>query len=154
MGRFMKFSGIGVVTLLAWAGLIWAGPAHAVTLTTLKDQGLDHIFGRYAPGGDCARLPRVDIDDAGFTFRVQGRTAQSRRFEYAISFMGQSYQGISAVFFPFPVNDGNFGPVILIVNADETPGRLTLETDLPKGQRPDPLHAVLAAASPLKRCGG
>jgi len=48
---------------LAWAGLaIFAGaiPAQAVEVTDLK--GLEDIYGRYAPAGDCKRQPRIVVD--------------------------------------------------------------------------------------------
>lgn len=128
------------------------GMAPAVTLTSLKGQGLSAIYGRYAPRGDCAQGVGLTIDETGFTFRALGRTVKTSRFEYALTYLGQDYQGISSVFFPFPVSDDNYGPVIMMVNDGEKRGLIRLEADLPPGQRADPLHAALVAASPLLPC--
>lgn len=141
--------------VVAWAvALLTPVGAVALPLTSLKDQGLDAAFGSYAPRGDCAREPRITLDETGFTFRADGRMLQSRRFERAFSYMGPSYEGISAVFFPFPVSNSNFGPVIMIVNADEKPGLIRLEADVAPGQRLDPFHGALTRAAPYLRCGG
>ena len=129
-------------------------PVSAVTLTALGGQDLDHIYGSYAPRGDCSREPRLTIDDRGFLFHALGRAVRSSRFEHALTYLGPGYTGISAVFFPFPANASNFGPVIMIVNDGEKRGVIRIESDVPRGQRPDPFHAALTRASPFLRCQG
>lgn len=124
----------------------------AVTLTSLKGQNLENIYGSYAPRGDCSRDVKLMINESGFSFQALGRTVKSSRLEYAVSYMGPSYEGISSVFFPFPINDDNFGPVTMIVNDGEKPGVIRIDVDLPRGQRSDPFHAALAAGSPLLPC--
>lgn len=149
-----RWPGALLAPALAMAALLVSGTASAVTLTGFKGQGLDAIYGSYAPRGDCGREPRLIIGESGFTFHAGGRTVTSRRFEYAVSFMGPEYQGISSVFFPFPVNDGNMGPVLMIVNDDEKRGVIRIEADLAPGQRLDPFHAALTQGSPFLLCKG
>ncbi len=142
------------LSVVAFLALACSTDALALTVTGLKDTGLDHIYGSYAPGGNCSLEPRLTIDETGFTFRASGRTVKSTKVEYAVSYMGQSYDGIAAVFFPFPINDNNFGPVIMMVNDGEKRGVIRLEADVPPGQRQDPFHAALTRASPLLLCPG
>jgi hypothetical protein len=126
--------------------------AKAVSLNGLEGVGVEHIYGNYAPGADCAREPRVMIDDAGFTFRANGRTVNATRIEYAASFFGGAYEGISLAFFPFPRDDGEPGPVLMYVNEDEVPGVLRIETWTEQRTRPDAFHAALAGRYRL--CSG
>jgi len=126
--------------------------AFAVTLSSLKEQNLNNIYGSYAPRGDCTKDVRLTVDESGFTFRALGRTVKTARFEYALTFMGPSYAGISAVFFPFPIDAGNYGPVIMTVNDEEKHGVIRLEADVPRGQRADPFHAALVGSSPYLLC--
>lgn len=134
--------------------LLVPGHAQALTISGLKGHNLDSIYGSYAPRGNCAAEPRVTIDDKGFTFRVNGRTIIASKIEYAVSFMGPSYDGIASVFFPFPRSDDDFGPLIMTVNDGEKRGIIGFEADIGRGQRADPLHAALTAASPFSLCKG
>jgi len=95
----------------------------------------------------------VTIDAAVFAFQAAGRAIRSGKFEYAVSYMGQTYEGITAVFFPFPRSDQNFGSLLMFVNDDEKPGVIRFEINLAPGQAADPLHAALTSASPFLRCG-
>lgn len=126
--------------------------AQALSVNGLKDQGVDHIYGSYARNGDCSREPRVTINDAGMAFTSSGRTVQVTRLEYAVSFFGMSYQGISLAFFPFPKSNSDMGPVLLYANYDEVPGSLLIEANAEPGQRLDPFHASLAGNYQL--CAG
>jgi|TARA_R100000501_G_scaffold18139_1_gene36337 hypothetical protein len=141
-----------IIVLLA--ALLLARPASALPLTNLKGQGLESIYGAYAPGGECTREPRITIDEDGFAFRVGESTVRGKPFERALTFMGPSYDGISAVFFPFPASNSDFGPLVMIVNDEETPGLIRVDSNLAPGQRLDPLHAALNEASPFIRCEG
>lgn len=135
-------------------GTLAAASAQSYTLSSFKGQGIDHIFGSYAPRGDCAKEPRVTIDEKGMTFRASGQDRKPPRVEHALTFMGQSYDGITAVFFPFPVSDTDYGRVIMFVNDDERPGVIRFELNLPPGQRPDPFHAAFAGGGLFTRCKG
>ncbi|MXO71843.1 hypothetical protein GRI99_09355 [Altererythrobacter buctensis] len=126
--------------------------ARALSVNGLKDQGVDHIYGSYARSGDCSREPRVTISDAGMAFTSSGRTVQVTRLEYAVSFFGMSYEGISLAFFPFPQSRSDMGPVLLYANYDEKPGALLIEANAEPGQRLDPFHASLAGEYQL--CAG
>lgn len=134
------------------ASLLIAGTSGAFPLDRLDGQGLESIYGSYAPDGDCAREPRLTIGDDGFTFEANGRTEQPPIVEHAASFMGPDYDGIAKVFFPFPVDDGNMGPLLLIVNDGEEPGLVRIDPDLAPGQQADPFDAAFTAASPLMLC--
>jgi hypothetical protein len=128
--------------------------AHALPLQTLKGQGVDHIFGSYAPGGDCSKEPRVVVDQNGMLFRANGREVRPERIEYALTFLGPSYDGITAVFFPFPVSSNDYGRVIMFVNDGEKPGVIRFDSDLPRGERPDRFHAAFTNSGLFTLCKG
>lgn len=138
----------------AMSGMLCASAALAVSLTGLKGQRLDNIYGSYAPRGNCAAEPRLTIDDSGFTFRALGRVQKRAQVEYAVSYMGPSYEGISAIFFPFPVDDNDFGPVLMTVNDGEKRGVIRFDADVAPGKKLAPFHAALTAASPFLLCRG
>ena len=143
-----------ITVFLAGIFLGLPGVAGAVTLTSLKGMDLEGSYGSYAPRGDCSRGASLEINETGFTFKASGQTVKSTRFEYAASFLGPTYEGISAVFFPFPVNANDFGRVILTVNDDEKRGVVRLEADVAPGQRLDPFKSALVSQSPLLLCKG
>ena len=128
--------------------------AQALPLSKFEDQGVDHIFGSYAPGGDCSKEPRVVIDQNGMQFHAKGRAVKPQRVEYALTYMGPSYEGITAVFFPFPVSDSDYGRVMMFVNDDEKPGVIRFDADLPPGGRPDPFHAAFTNGGLFTLCKG
>lgn len=79
---------------------------------------------------------------------------RSATVEYGASYMGQAYDGITAVFFPFPRSEQDFGSLLMFVDDDEKPGVIRFESDFAPGPAADPLHAAFTKASPLLRCGG
>jgi hypothetical protein len=133
--------------------LLLCNSAHGVTLGNLKDAQLDNIHGTYAPGGDCRREPRIMVDESGLAFSHAGNTTHSGNIEYALTFGGPEYAGISRWIFPFPVDDNDFGRVLLTFNPNEKAGTLAAEADLGPGQRLSALQAALVASSPYARCG-
>ena len=107
------------------AGIAGIGSAGAVTLEDMK--GFETLYGRYGPGGDCAKYPQVVIDAAGFVLdRGQGRVERASRPEYSASFFGPEYAGISAAFWPY-WNDAGGNPFVVFTNHDEKPGALVVE---------------------------
>ena len=50
--------------------LLLPGIAGAVEISDMK--GFEALFGRYAPGGDCAREPRVVVDATGIAIDLKG----------------------------------------------------------------------------------
>jgi hypothetical protein len=128
--------------------LMVTASAHAVTLDGLQGSGFEHIYGSYAPGGDCARDSRVTIGDAGMTFRATGRTVTAERIEYAASFFGGAYEGDALAFFPFPRGDMDFGHVLMFVNEERT-GTVRIEAEAEPGQRLDPFHAAIIGSYQL-----
>ena len=143
---------LGIAFLAGGFGPLFVSTAQALPLSSLKGQGLENIFGSYGPDGDCSKEPRVIIDENGITFRANGRAARQQRVEYAISFMGPNYDGITAVFFPFPISKDDFGRVIMFVNDNEKPGVIRFESDLPRGERANPFHATFTGAGLLSLC--
>lgn len=133
--------------------LMVTASAHAVTVHGLQGSGFEHIYGSYAPGGDCAREPRVTIGDAGMTFRATGRTVTAARIEYAASFFGGAYEGDALAFFPFPRGDIDFGPVLMFVNEERT-GTVRIEAEAEPGQRLDPFYAAITGTYQLCRGTG
>lgn len=146
----LDFRGRRVLGLaLAANALLVTDSAQAVSIDGLQGSGFDHIYGSYAPDGDCAREPRVTIAGPGMTFRADGRTVTATRIEYAASFFGGFYEGIALAFFPFPRSDSDLGPVLMYVNEDEKPGTVRIEANAEPGQRLDPFHAALAGSYQL-----
>ncbi|OYW44917.1 MAG: hypothetical protein B7Z33_11005 [Sphingomonadales bacterium 12-68-11] len=151
-GRIGNFT-LGAALLAATLGTLGARPAAALPLDGFKGQGLEKIYGSYGPGGNCTRQPLLVVDDRGFTFTAGGRTATQAKVEFAVSYMGPEYQGTTMVFFPFPVNDDDYGPVLMYMNYEERPGEVRFESNLAPGQRLTAMQTALTAA-PLRRCAG
>ena len=144
-----KLRGVARPVVLVTSALMIGVSAHAVTINGLQGSGFEHIYGSYAPGGDCAREPRVTIADAGMSFHARGRTVTATRIEYAASFFGGSYEGVALAFFPFPQSDRDLGPVLMYVNEGEQPGTVRIEAGAEPGQQLDPFHAALAGSYQL-----
>lgn len=132
---------------------ILGGVAQALTIHALKGQGLQRLYGTYAPRGDCKRAPRVVVDDSGFAFTVGGKTTHSGTIEWAVSYGPPDYQGISSWFFPFPLNESDFGRVLMTFNPDERIGLLAFEPNLGPGEAMTALQAALVRGSPYAKCG-
>lgn len=131
-----------------------SGNAQALTTHDLRGAQLQPIYGTYAPQGNCQREPRIVVDESGFSYQYGGQVAHPRTFEWAVSYGGPEYQGISLWFFPFVVNDNDFGRVLMTVNPNEKVGTLSVEADLAKGQSLPRLQAALVSHSPYARCKG
>lgn len=136
----------------AGAAALASGNAHALTLHDLKGQHAEGIYGTYAPHGDCRREPRIVVDDSGFGFQYGGQFAHPGTFEWAVSYGGPEYEGRSQWFFPFVVNDDDFGRVLMTVNSGEKVGTMSIEPNVAKGQSLNPLQAALVKHSPYTRC--
>jgi hypothetical protein len=131
--------------------LLLPGLAGAIEVDGLKD--FEALYGSYAPGGDCTKSPRIVVDAAGFTFEVDGTKDKATRVEFAASYGGNYYQGITQWFFPF--KNANGWPVIMAFNADEKPGRLTIDGNDEGYAGGPPLSArnqALVKGSPYARC--
>lgn len=139
---------------LVTAGLcasLLCGFAGAVEVNGMGDFAA--LQGRYAPGGDCSRQPRITVDASGITFEALGGVEKATRLEYAASYGGMQYEGISQWFFPFRSAAG--WPVVLTFNAGETPGRMTIEPHdegWPGGPKLSPRNQALVNGSPYARC--
>lgn len=129
------------------------GAAQALTVPNLKGKGLQQLYGTYAPRGDCRSEPRVVVDDSGFAYTVSGSTTHSGTIEWAVSYGGPDYHGISNWFFPFPLSDSDFGRVLMTFNPDEHAGKLAFEPNLGPGESMTALQAALTKHSPYARCG-
>src|SRR3546814_5583358 len=87
MPSTIRLSGVGLAACAI--ATIAAASAQALPLSSFKDQGVDHIFGSYAPRGDCSKEPRVTIDEKGMTFRANVREIKPTRVEFALTFKGR-----------------------------------------------------------------
>lgn len=125
--------------------------AGAVEVTSLE--GLEDLFGTYAPGGDCKREPRITVETSGITFEVAGKQQKVTKVEFAASYGGNFYQGIAKWIFPFFMTDGY--PILMTFNGDEKPGWLAIDAHdrgYQGGPAALPLEAALIKGSPYKRC--
>ena len=141
---------LAAVLVAATTGLA-ATAATAVEVGDLK--GWDVLFGRYAPGGDCAREPRVVVDATGIAVEFKGVTEKSTKLEHAVSYGGPEYRGKTQWFFPF--SSANGWPVMMAFNADEKDGVLTVDPHdegWAGGPKLSARHQALVAGSPYKKC--
>lgn len=125
--------------------------AGSIEIDGLKD--FEALYGRYAPAGDCSRQPQIVVESAGFTFEVDGAKERASRVEFAASYGGNYYEGITQWFFPF--KNANGWPVIMAFNAGEKPGVLTIEPNDEGWKGGPPLgarHQALVKGSPYAKC--
>lgn len=131
----------------------FATPATAVELDGLKGHGLDALYGRYAPGGDCAKQPRITADAGGLGFEVAGKTEKVTNPEQAPGFAGPDYDGIGVWIFPFRLGDGY--SILMAFNDGEQPGTLAIsghDEGYPGGPPLSPRNAALVKGSPYAKC--
>lgn len=147
-----RLSYAGTACLMLGAIVLGARVANAETLDDLSDSNFQPVYGDYAPAGDCSRMPKVTIEASGLVFRTDEGSQRATRIEYALSYFGPDYQGISLALFPFPRSEDEPGHILMYVNPDEIAGRLTFEQNLGPGERLSALEARLVNASPLLRC--
>ncbi|HRP71884.1 MAG TPA: hypothetical protein PK743_04500 [Luteimonas sp.] len=142
VGKSMRWAVLGMALAVANAG--------AIEVQNLD--GFEQYFGRYAPGGDCAKQPQVVIDREGFAFTGGPELPKATQPEYAASYMGNFYEGIGLWFFPYRSEPR---PYVLTLNADETPGKLTLEVydfDYQGGPKLPDRYRPYLSASPYLKC--
>ena len=141
----------GLASLVLLVGLGFSHVGHAVELKDLK--GYDDIFGRYAPGGDCKREPRILVDESGFTFDAGGKQDKVTNPEHAVSYGPPDYAGISQWFFPYRLKDGY--SILMTFNHNEQKGVLMFEPQdegYAGGPPLDALKQALVKGSPYTRC--
>ena len=146
----LRRAGAMSLATIILAGPMW-GTATAVEVQDLK--GFEPLFGRYAPAGDCGRQPQIVVDVDGFAFEVGGASERGDRPEFAASYGGNFYQGISQWFFPYR-NAAGF-PILLTFNHGETPGVLAVEghdAGWPGGPPLSARDQVLVDGSPYAKC--
>ena len=140
-----------LLTIFSVAALGSSFAAHAVELNGLK--GLEGIFGRYAPAGDCKRQPQVVADVTGLTFEVGGKQEKVTNPEQALGFAGPDYEGPAVWLFPFRLGDGY--AIMMAFNDGPQPGTLTIsphDEGYPGGPKLSPRNQALVAGSPYRRC--
>jgi hypothetical protein len=133
------------------AALAATGAARAVTVENLE--GLEEQFGRWAPGGDCSRQPRITVERAGMAFEVAGKSEQVTRMEWAVSYGGNAYQGISQWLFPFG-SAGSY-PILMTFNEGEKRGVLAItphDQGTPGGPPLGARERALVDGSPYAKC--
>lgn len=127
--------------------------ANAVDLADLKH--VPAIHGAYAPGGDCGRGPRIDVDADGMRFEIDGKTVATGRMEQMLTYAGPDYDGISLWFFPFVEPGPNAHPILMTFNDAETPGRLGIspyDAGYQGGPPLKPRDKALVDGSPYLPC--
>lgn len=143
---------IGILCAVAAViALIATSTASAVEVSNLA--GLEDIYGRYAPGGDCKRQPQILVELSGLTFEVSGATEKVTDPEYAVSYAPHDYTGISKYIFPFRLADGY--AILMSFNANEQKGALLIEPHdegWAGGPPLSPRNKVLVAGSPYALC--
>ncbi|MEL1263628.1 hypothetical protein [Pseudoxanthomonas putridarboris] len=145
----MKIQGRRAILALAAAMAPW-GAAQAIEVENLD--GFEEHFDRYAPGGDCSRQPQVVVGRDGFAFEGGPALPKATRPEYAASFMGNFYEGISLAFFPYPAEPR---PFLLRLNADEKKGVMKIEVydfDYAGGPKLPDKYRPYIAGSPYLKC--
>lgn len=145
-------SHIGILTILVLcSAMIITGKVQAIEVKNLD--GFEAIFGRYAPGGVCSKQPHIVVDKTGITFEVTGKSEKATHPEYAASYGGNFYEGISLWFFPYFDPDKD-RPLLLTFNADEQKGVLAVATEYnyPGGPKLDAKYQLLVNGSPYKVC--
>lgn len=126
-------------------------PASAIEVSDLA--GLEDIFGRYAPGGDCTRQPQILAEFKGLSFELTAATEKITNPEYAASYGPHDYNGISKWMFPFRSADGY--PILMTFNANEQKGALLIEVHdegWAGGPPVSPRNRVLVDGSPYALC--
>jgi hypothetical protein len=139
------------VMLLSLAALGGSLAANAVELQDLK--GLEAIYGRYAPGGDCKKQPQVLVDATGITFFAAGAQEKVTNPEQALEYNGPDYQGPDVWIFPFRIKDGY--SVLMTFNYNSKIGVLTIDPHgegYPGGPKLSARNQALVSGSPYKRC--
>jgi len=140
-----------VVMLSSLAALGWSLVAHAVERTDLK--GLEGIFGRYAPAGDCKRQPQILVDVSGITFFVAGQQEKVTNPEQAQEYNGPDYQGPDIWIFPYRLNDGY--SILMTFNYNSKKGVLVItphDEGYPGGPKLSPRNQALVSGSPYAKC--
>lgn len=131
--------------------LLAANATSAVEVSDLT--GLESIFGRYAPAGDCKRQPQILVDVTGLSFEGAGKTEKVTNPEWAVSYGGDGYDGPARWIFPFR-NAPDVYPILMTFN-DERPGSLTIaghEEGYAGGPPLKPRNAALVKGSPYAKC--
>lgn len=137
--------------LLAGASLLGAlsSPVFAVELGLPPD-----VYGRYAPGGDCMKQPRITVNKDG----IHLDTAEGKRSPLPVmvsyTFVGGArYSGIQTWALVKHGGKNRWGddntPVILTFNAGEKPGALTAEREDPGQERPVALDGPLRSITQI-----
>jgi hypothetical protein len=106
------------------------------------------LWGVYAPGGDCGREPRVEIDAEGARVVAGGRRTKITPLDFCFACAGgAAYEGPEV----WMSNLANGEPqVVFRLNADDVIGAMDIYNN--SGGSVDPALAQVIAATPLARC--
>lgn len=131
--------------------LLVAASVGAVELHDLK--GLEGIYGRCAPGGDCSKQPQALVDVTGLTFFTAGKQEKVTNPEQALEYAGPDYQGSDVCIFPFRLKDGY--SILMTFNEGSKIGSPTIapqDEGYPGGPGLTPLNQASVSGSPYARC--
>lgn len=114
------------------------------------------IYGNYAPGGDCAKQPRITVNKAGV--HVDTASGQRGPLPIMVSYTfvgGARYSGIQIWALVKHGGKNRWGddntPIILTFNANEKRGELTAERENPGKERPVTLDGPLTSVAQTGR---
>ncbi len=135
----------------AFVVLALGGTAQAIEVKNLE--GFEALYGRYAPAGDCSRQPQIVVEREGFRFEVEGEIHKINNPEFAASYGGNFYQGITQWFMPFRSSQGF--PILMSFNHEERTGVLNIEghdEGWSGGPPLSPRNKALVEGSPYAVC--
>ncbi len=108
------------------------------------------LLGAYAPGGDCAKEPRVTVSATAMTIQAGGKATRLAPIDACFSCAGgDRYEGIEVWVAQLGPDQSPKEPMFRL-NADEKKGALVV--DKQGMQAFPPAVRAVAMASPLKRC--
>jgi len=108
------------------------------------------LLGSYAPGGDCAREPKVTLGAKAITIQTGGKSTRLAPIDACYSCEGGArYEGIVVWVSQLGADRNPIEPFFYF-NAGEKKGALAMEKR--GAQNYPPAHRAVAMASPLQRC--
>ena len=140
-----------------FSSALWSpAPASAAELSLPPD-----MYGTYAPGGDCGKQPRVDVDKAGIHLDTAAGKRGPLPVMVSYTFVGgATYDGIQTWALVKHGGKSRWGddktPVLLTFNADEQRGALTAERNEGPNEPPAALDGPLSSivqAGRFRLCG-
>lgn len=153
--KIPRSSGGTAISLMHLAVAILVGAVAPIALGADLELPPD-VYGNYAPGGDCAKQPRITVNKAGI--HLDTATGKRGPLPIMVSYTfvgGARYSGIQIWALVKHGGKNRWGddntPIILTFNADEKRGQLTAERENPGNERPVTLDGPLMSVAQTGR---